>query len=104
MSESMTMDTGAAMLTELREIHKTMQALFASSGTVQLPADAKAAAEARATAIARGYHTIETFAAATGMHPREVSRKCKARVIRVLPSGTKRYHIPLTEERRINGT
>jgi hypothetical protein len=92
----------AVVLDELRTIKRELSQLRAGA-SVQLPEDAKKAVEAREIARARGYHTVDTFAACTGLHSRTVSDHCRARVIRTMPTGTKSYHIPLSEEGRYNG-
>jgi hypothetical protein len=66
-------------------------------GFESLPADAQAAVRAKQAGRARGFFTVQEFAAVIGRNPHYVSDHCKARVIKTLRGG-KPYRIPLSEE------
>jgi hypothetical protein len=95
-------ETVVLILRKLDELQAEVHQLRAGAAVV-LPEDAVKAQEARAVAAARGYHTVDSLASVLGIHPRTISSRCKARVIRTLRVCANGYRIPLSEESRLTG-
>ena len=94
------------LLSELASIRMDIAALSERlnatlSSIPKPPADATAAAAARAAGRLRGFYWVGEFSALLGRHKQFVSDRCAARVIRTLRGG-KPYRIPLDEEFRWN--
>lgn len=95
------------VVNELAALRKDVAALTERLNAVLtalpiIPADATEAANARASAILRGFFTVKEFAAVMGRSPQWVSDRCAARVVKTLAGG-KPYRIPLSEDGRWNG-
>lgn len=88
-------DTSAEILTRIRGVEDRLNAVLGLLATV--PPDATAAAQARATGVARGFYFASEFADVIGRHKQWVTDRCAAGVIRTLP-GRKPYRISLSQE------